>query len=122
MPKTESNHDFFLSDGAREAGLTQRFWHQAFLMFIKEAEENTSMPSFEIYDIARIVRVPFGQGYLNVLVRCQPDPREHRIYRLTAFAAGGERQPLDVNTAFQQLREGRAMLGEAALMDRGRRW
>ena len=122
MPETESNYDFFISDSAREAGLTQRFWHQAYLMFIKEAERNQSVPAFEIYDIARIVRVPFGQGYLNVLVRCQPDPREHRIYRLTAFAAGGERQPLDVNTAFQQLREGRAILGEAALMDRGRRW
>ncbi len=118
----ESNHDFFISDGAREAGLTQRFWHQAYLMFIKAAEEDTSMPAFVIYDIARIVRVPFGQGYLNVLVRCQPDPREHRIYRLTAFAAGAERQPLDAKTAYQQLREGRAMLGEAALMDRGRRW
>ncbi len=87
MPETESNHDFFFSDGAREAGLTQRFWHQAYLMFIKLAEESTSMPAFDIYDIARIVRVRFGQGHLNVLVRCQPDPREYRIYRLTAFAS-----------------------------------
>ena len=101
MPETESNYDFFISDSAREAGLTQRFWHQAYLMFIKLAEVNTSVPAFDIYDIARIVRVPFGQGYLNVLVRCQPDPREHRIYRLTAFAADSGHQPLDVNTAFE---------------------
>ena len=122
MPESIARHDFFISDSAREAGLTQSFWHQAYMMFIKEAEENTSLPAFGIYEIARVVRIPFGPGYLNVLVRCQPDPREHRIYRLTTFAADVERQPLDVNTAFEQLLEGRAMLGEAVLMDRGRRW
>ena len=80
------------------------------------------MPGFGMYDIARTVRVPFGQRRFDVLVRCQPDPREHRIYRLTAFAAGGERLPLEVSEAYDQLTEDRAALVEAVLLDRGRRW
>ena len=63
MPETESatRHDFFINDGAREAGLTQRFWHQAYLQFLKDMESDTTTPGFEMYDIARTVRVPFGQ-------------------------------------------------------------
>ena len=124
MHETDSNtrHDFFINDSAREAGLTQRFWNQAYLMFLKEAEGDTSVPVFDRYDIARTIRVPFGQGYLNVLVRCQPDPREYRIYRLTAFATGGERQPLEVSEAYDQLREDRAALVEAVLLGSNRRW
>ena len=124
MPETESatRHDFFINDGAREAGLTQRFWHQAYLQFLKDTESDTTTPGFEMYDIARTIRVPFGQRHFEVLVRCQPDPREYRIYRLTAFTAGDDRQPLDVSGAYEQLLEGRAVLGEAALLDSGRRW
>ena len=124
MPESESEtrHDFFINDGAREAGLTQRFWHQAYIRFLQEAESNTSIPVFHRYDIARTVRVPFGQGRFDVLVRCQPDPREYRIYRLTAFAADRERQPLEVSGAYDQLMEGRAVLVEAVLLDSGRRW
>ena len=124
MPETDSNtrHDFFINDRVREAGLTQRFWNQAYLMFLKEAEGDTNVPVFDRYDIARIARVPFGPGGFDVLVRCQPDPREHRIYRLTAFATGGERQPLEVSEAYDQLREVRAALIEAVLLDRDRRW
>ena len=124
MDETDSNtrHDFFINDSVREAGLTQRFWNQAYLMFLKEADGDTSVPVFDRYDIARIARVPFGQRRFDVLVRCQPDPREHRIYRLTAFATGGERQHLEVSEAYDQLREVRAALIEAVLLDRGRRW
>ena len=124
MPETESNarHDFFINDGARDAGLTRQFWHQAYLRFLKEADGDTSVPVFDRYDIARITRVTFGPGRFDVLVRCQPDPREHRIYRLTAFATGGERQPLEVSEAYDRLREDRAALVEAVLLDSNRRW
>ena len=50
-------------------------------------------------------------------MRCQPDSREYRIYRLTAFAAGDDRQLLEVSGAYDQFLEGRAVLGEAALLD-----
>ena len=124
MPKAEpvTRCDFFITASAREAGLTQQFWYQAYLQFLKDTESDTTAPGFEMYDIARTVRIPFGQRHFEVLVRCQPDPREYRIYRLTAFAAGDDRQPLDVSGAYEQLLEGRAVLGEAALLDSGRRW
>ncbi len=124
MPETESNarHDFFINDGARNTGLTRQFWHQAYLRFLKEADGDTSVPVFDRYNIARITRVTFGPGRFDVFVRCQPDPREHRIYRLTAFATGGDRRPLEVSGAYDQLREDRAVLGEAVLLDRNRRW
>ena len=124
MPKAEpvTRCDFFINADAREAGLTRQFWYQAYLQFLKDTESDTTAPGFEMYDIARTVRIPFHQKHIDVLVRCQPDPREYRIYRLTAFAAGDDRQPLDVSGAYEQLLEGRAVLGEAALLDSGRRW
>ena len=124
MLETESmtRHEFFFNDSAREAGLTQRFWHQAFVQFLQEAESDMSIPVFRRYDIACTVRVPFGHGRFDVLVRCQPDPSEYRIYRLTAFAADDDRQPLEVSGAYEQLLEGRAVLVEAVLLDSGLRW
>ena len=46
MPETESatRHDFFINDGAREAGLTQQFWYQAYLQFLKDTESDTTTP------------------------------------------------------------------------------
>ena len=95
MPKAEpvTNCDFFINTAALESGLTQQFWYQAYLQFLKDTESDTTMPGFEMYDIARTVRVPFGQRHFDILVRCQPDPREYRIIRLTAFPAGDEKLP-----------------------------
>ena len=94
MPKTEpvTRCDFFITASALEAGLTQQFWYQAYLQFLKDTEIDTTTPGFEMYDIARTVRIPFHQKHIDVLVRCQPEPREHRIIRLTAFPAGDERR------------------------------
>ena len=121
MPETESatRHDFFINDGAREAGLTQRFWHQAYLQFLKDMESDTTTPGFEMYDIARTVRIPFQHKHIDVLVRCQPEPREHRIIRLTAFPAGNERQAPQLSRWYRRLDESRTVLGEAALLDAG---
>ena len=94
MPKADpvTSCDFFINTAALEAGLTQQFWYQAYLQFLRQAESDTSAPGFEMYDFARTVRIPFHHKYIDVLVRCQPEPREHRIIRLTAFPAGDERQ------------------------------
>ena len=124
MPKTEpeTRYDFFSNAAALEAGFTHRFWRQAYLQFQREAESDTSIPEFIRYDVARTVQIPFRQEHIDVLVRCQPDPREYRIFRFTAFPAEDERQTLQVSGACRHLGEDRAILGEAALLDTGRRW
>ena len=98
MPKPEpvTRCDFFINNAAREAGLTHQFWDEAYLQFLKDAENDTSTPEFERYDIARTVRISFHQKQIDVLVRCQPEPREYRIIRLTAFSIGDERQTFSV--------------------------
>ncbi len=90
MPKAESvtRHDFFINAAARETGLTHQFWYQAYLRFLRDAESASSTPGFEMYDNARIVRIPFHHKHIDVLVRCQPEPREYRIIRPTALPAG----------------------------------
>ena len=124
MPKTESetHYDFFSNAAALEAGFTHRFWLQAYLQFQREAESDISIPAFVRYAVARTVRIPFRHEHIDVLVRCQPDPREYRIFRLTAFPAEDERRALQVSRAYRYLIEGRAILGEAALLDTGRQW
>ena len=124
MPKAEpvTNCDFFINAAALEAGLTQQFWHQAYLQFLRDAESDTTTAGFEMYDIARIVRISFHQKHIDVLVRCQPEPREYRIIRLTAFPAGDERQAPQLPRSYRHLGESRTVLGEAALLDAGQRW
>ena len=124
MPETESvtRYDFFVNAAALEAGLTQKFWYQAYLQFLEDAENDTSTPGFEMYDIARTVRIPFHQKQIDVLVRCQPEPREYRIIRLTAFSVGYERQTPQLSRWYRRLAESRTVVGEAALLDVGQRW
>ena len=124
MPKAEpvTRCDFFITASALEAGLTQQFWYQAYLQFLKDTESDTTAPGFEMYDIARTVRIPFHQKHIDVLVRCQPEPKEHRIIRLTAFPAGNERQAPQLSRWYRRLDESRTVLGEAALLDVGQRW
>ena len=82
MPKTESvtRYEFFINDDAHETGLTRQFWYQAYLQFLEDAENDTSMSEFERYDISRTVRIPFHQKQIDVLVRCQTEPSEYRLY------------------------------------------
>ena len=124
MPKADpvTSCDFFINAAALEAGLTQQFWYQAYLQFLRQAESDTSAPGFEMYDFACTVRIPFHHKYIDVLVRCQPEPREHRIIRLTAFPAGDERQGPQLSRWYTHLGESRTALGEAALLDFGQRW
>ena len=124
MPKTESvaRYDFFINNAAREAGLTHQFWDEAYLQFLEDVENDTRTPEFERYDIARTVRIPIHQKQIDVLVRCQPEPREYRIIRLTAFSIGDERQTSPLSRWYRRIDESRTIVGEAALLDVGQRW
>ncbi len=122
MPESVNCYDFFSNAAALEAGLTQQFWHQAYIQFLMEAESDTSIPLFDRYVVARTVRIRLCQETIDVLVRCQPDPREYRIVRFTAFPATPGRQTLQTSQAYKLLGKGRAILGEAALLDTGHRW
>ena len=77
--------------------------------------------SFDWYEIERTVRVPFGQGHTDVLVRSQPEPREERILRLMAFAAAGGDEFRQMSRLYW-LDEDRSILGEALLPNAGMRW
>ena len=94
MPDTKpvTHYDFFINAVAHETGLIHQFWHQAYIQFLRDVESNTSTPGFDMYDIALTVRIPFRHKHIDVLVRCQPEPREYRIMRLTAFPAGDDRR------------------------------
>ena len=80
--------DFFSNAAAREAGFTEEFWYQAYRLYLGEAERDPN-PSWGKFDIPRTVRMPFNQGYVDVIARVQPEPRDYRIVRLTAFPADG---------------------------------
>ena len=107
MPKAEpvTRYDFFINNAAREAGLTHQFWDEAYLQFLKDAENDTSTPEFERYDIDRTVRIPFHQKQIDVLVRCQPEAGEYRKIRLTAFSIGDERQTPQLSRWYRRIDE-----------------
>ncbi len=115
-----TSDDFFSNAAAREAGFSDQFWYHAYTLYMEEVERDSS-PSFDKYFIERTVRVPFGQGYIDVLVRSQPEPREEVIMRLTAFPSGDEREVPQLSRVYMR-EEKRPVLGEASLLDAGWRW
>ena len=114
--------DFFSNAAAREAGFTEEFWYQAYQLYLDEAECDPDR-SLEKFDIPRTVRMPFNQGYVDVIVRVQPEPREYRIVRFTAFPADGEGGPevRQISRLYNRDEE-RPVLGEGALLDENGRW
>ena len=117
--------DFFSNPTAREAGFTDNFWHHAYQLYLDAVRRDPS-PSLDKFDVARTVRVPFRQGHVDVLVRVNPDPREFRVMRFTAFPAADDRpDPRQVSRWYWQEgpeQETRAALGEGALLDSSHRW
>ena len=112
--------DFFSNSASREAGLSDEFWFRAYNLYIEQVNSVAGM-SFDAFEMAWTVRVPFDRGYADVLVRSQPEPREARILRLTAFAAGDEADVRQVDRLYW-LDEDRPVLGEALLPDDNIRW
>ena len=111
--------DFFVNAAAREAGLSNDVWHQAYTLFKREADKE--MP-FDAYERERTFRVSSKGGPVDVMVRCQPDPREALILRFTAFPAGPGAEVRQLSRAYRRDGESRPVLGEAALLDARHSW
>lgn len=82
--------DFFSDPAAQEAGFTAQFWHQAYHQACDEAQRDPDRSS-DKYDRPRSIRMPFKEGQVNVIVRAQPESRDWRIVRLTAYSTVGRR-------------------------------
>ncbi len=114
--------DFFSNAAAWEAGFTEQFWYQAYQLYL-DATDRDPDPSFDKFDQPRTVRMPFKEGYVDVIARVQPEPREYRIVRFTAFPAAGE-----IGSEVHQIDrwyfddENRPVLGEGAMLDENFRW
>ena len=114
--------DFFSNAAAREAGFTEDFWYQAYQLYLDEAGRDPGL-SLEKFDRPRTVRMPFKQGYVDVIARVQPEPREYRIVRFTAFPTEGEGgSEVHQVSRWYRLEESRPVLGEGALLDENARW
>ena len=115
-----SMSDFFSTTAAREVNLTDEFWYDAYAQYL-DAMGKDMEQSFDAWEKEYTVRVPFEQGYLDVLVRMQPEPREHLAVRLTAFPADDASEPRQISRWYQD-EETRPVIGEAALLDSNFRW
>ncbi len=119
-PPSISPNDFLSNTAAREADFTDQFWHHIYTLYLAEVDSDPSR-SFLKYDIERTIRVTVQQGRVDVLIRPQPEPREERVMRFTAFPAGDEQKTRQVSRVYRR-DETRPVLGEAVLPDAGWRW
>ena len=114
--------DFFSNAASQDAGFTHRFWNQAYQLYLDEADRDPD-PSLEKYRYPRTVQLPFRQGYVDVMIRAQPEAREYVIMRFTAFPADceGESEVHQIGRSYHR-DENRPVLGESALLDENVRW
>ena len=113
--------DSFLSNAAaRDHGFTDEFWHEVYTRY-QEAVDNDRDISFDRFEKARTIRMPFQKSSVDVLIRFQPRPYEYWVMRLTAFpvADGEEFQEVPRWYWYDGPRE---VLGEAALLNASNRW
>ena len=113
-------NDFFSNDAARATGFTDQFWFDAYTQW-NEAIRNDLDVSFASIDAPRTLRMPFREGYADVLVRIQPEAHEHYAIRFTAFPADDETPPRQVSRWYID-KENRPVLGEAVLLDANFHW
>lgn len=118
-PPITPNH-FFSNPAAREAGFTEQFWYQAYQLFLDE-ENRDPNPSLDKFFIARTIRAPFRQNFVDVLVCMQPEPGEYSSLRFTAFPAGEEQEVRQVSRWYSS-DETRPVLGESVLLDANFPW
>ena len=112
--------DFFSNPPAQEAGFTGEFWHRAYNLYLKEVNRDPSR-SLDKFDVPRTIRVSHGQGEIDVMVRMEPESREHGALRFTAFPASDGPEPRQVDRWYEP-DETRPVLGEGALLDAMNRW
>lgn len=115
--------NFFWNAAAQESGFSAQFWLDAYNRYLGDVELDPS-PMFEAWEVERTVRVPFGSGQVDVLVRIQPDGREYAVLRFTVFPAaeGPEPRRFDRWYWYGSGEETPPALGEAALLDYAHRW
>ena len=120
---TKTSQDFFSNAAARDAGFTEQFWYQAYQLYLDEAAQDPD-PAWDIkLTRPRSIRMPFRAGYVDVIVRAQPESREWVIMRFTAFPADGEDGPDAGQSGWWYPHdEKRSPLGEGALLDTNMRW
>ena len=114
--------DFFSNAAAWEAGFTGHFRHQVYQLYLEAVERDLDQ-SIEALYWPYNIRMPFKQGHIDVVVRTQPEPREHPVHRFTAFPAAGESE----TQAFPVERwhfphEQRPVLGEGAMLSGIFKW
>ena len=116
--------DFFWNTAAHEAGFSGQFWLDTYNRYLDAVQRDPS-PSFAKWEVARTVRVPFESGHVDVLVRIEPEAREHGALRFTVFPAGDGRDPRQMDRWYfygDEEKETPPILGEGALLDYMRRW
>ncbi len=115
-----SPSDFFSNAAAREIGLTDQFWFDAYAEWHVALNNDTAVSFDTIFD-PRTFRIPFRGGNADVLVRVQPEGHEHYAIRLTAFPADASPTPQQIPRWYWDT-ESRAVLGEAVLLDANFPW
>ncbi len=99
---------------------------QAYLAYLDAVTADPSH-SMKKFDYERTLRLPFREGYVDVLIRVHPEPREYRIVRFTAFPASDGPESRQIERWYWQRyggdeKEDRSVLGEGALLDESHRW
>ncbi len=112
--------DIFSNAAARAAGFTDQFWFDAYNRWLDEIR-NDAQGGFDAYEREHTFRMPYEHGEVDVLVRIEPEGREHPSLRFTAFPAEDTPTPRPINRWYQYY-ETRAVIGEAALLDVSNRW
>ena len=118
--KPISLDDVFSNAAARAAGFTDEFWLDAYNQWL-EAIRNDPQGGFVAYESEHTFRMSSQHGDVDVLVRIEPEGREHPSLRFTAFPAEDTPAPRPINRWYQY-DETRAALGEAAVLDVNNRW
>ena len=111
---------FFSNAAATEHGFTDEFWYRVFGLYL-EAVARDPDPSFDKHEVERTIRVPFREGHVDVLVRCQPEPREFGVLRFTVFPASDGDGVREIPRRYMR-DASRPVLGEGALLDAYNRW
>lgn len=111
---------FLTNAAARAYGFTDEFWLEVYTRY-EEALFSDPDNYLNAIERSRTIRMPFREGSVDVLVRCQPKPYEELIMRFTAFpvADGDEFKEISRSYWYDGPRE---VLGEAALLDASNRW
>ena len=112
--------DFFSNAAARETGLTDQFWFEAYTRW-QDAIRSDPAP-FVAMEEPCTIRLSYRHGDADVLVRMQPEGREFYSLRFTAFPAEEDTSAPRQIPRWYRDTESRDVLGEAVLLDANFPW